>query len=131
MTPRLDGTLEDWASLSERFAGAALLCGNGLSINVWAGFAYTSLLEHAPRAALSEIDRSLFADTPNFERVLSDLSTAIRVNSSWGSTPGRSSSATATFSERSVTRSARSMFAVPRCRTSRCSRFARSLLGTP
>jgi hypothetical protein len=79
MTLKLDGTLESWEALREDFRPAALLCGNGLSINVWTGFEYASLFEHAAGAGLTELDLQLFAETPNFERVLSDLGTAIRV----------------------------------------------------
>ncbi|HST34026.1 MAG TPA: DUF4917 family protein [Solirubrobacteraceae bacterium] len=80
MAPRLDGTLEFWPDLAEDYAGAALLCGNGLSVNVWPAFAYGSLFEHARDGGLTAEDLELFADTENFERVLSDLNTAIRVN---------------------------------------------------
>jgi hypothetical protein len=80
MTPKLDGTLESWGSLRTCFSPGALLCGNGLSINVWPGFEYASLFEHATGAGLTELDLELFAETQNFERVLSDLGTAIRVN---------------------------------------------------
>src|SRR6185312_12714734 len=80
MAPRLDGTLESWPDLAEDYAGAALLCGNGLSVNVWPAFAYGSLFEHARDGGLTAEDLELFADTENFERVLSDLNTAIRVN---------------------------------------------------
>jgi uncharacterized protein DUF4917 len=54
--------------------------GNGLSINVWPRFAYRNLFEHAERTGLTETDRALFGDTPNFELVLGDLLTTIRVN---------------------------------------------------
>ncbi|HLB21702.1 MAG TPA: DUF4917 family protein, partial [Solirubrobacteraceae bacterium] len=57
-----------------------LLCGNGLSVNVWPAFAYGSLFEHARNGGLTVEDLELFAGTENFERVLSDLNTAIRVN---------------------------------------------------
>lgn len=79
-TPPLDGSLDPWPDLAPRFSGAALLIGNGLSINVWPPFAYSSLFEHALTGGLSTEDRALFAGTENFERVLSDLNTAIRVN---------------------------------------------------
>lgn len=79
-SPVLDGTLEHWSSLRGDFATSALLCGNGLSINVWPRFAYRSLFEHAGEGSLSADDLKLFAETENFERVLSDLGTAIRVD---------------------------------------------------
>ncbi len=47
MTPRLDGSLEDWNAIRDGFGPTALLCGNGLSINVWQRFEYRSLFEHA------------------------------------------------------------------------------------
>jgi hypothetical protein len=78
--PRLDGTLDAWPDLAGDFDGAALLCGNGLSVNVWPAFAYGSLFEHAREGGLTAKDLELFAETENFERVLSDLNTAIRVN---------------------------------------------------
>jgi hypothetical protein len=80
MSPNLDGTLESWGSVRADFRPGALLCGNGLSINVWPGFEYVSLYEHAQGAGLTDLDLRLFSETPNFERVLSDLGTAIRVN---------------------------------------------------
>jgi hypothetical protein len=79
-TPHLDGTLTPWPELAADFSKAALLCGNGLSLNVWPAFAYTSLFEKAREGGLTEEDLALFGPTENFERVLSDLNTAIRVN---------------------------------------------------
>jgi hypothetical protein len=63
MPPRLDGTLESWPDLAGDYAGAALLCGNGLSVNVWPPFAYGSLFEHARDGGLTAEDLELFADT--------------------------------------------------------------------
>jgi Domain of unknown function (DUF4917) len=83
-TPRLDGSLEAWPNLSAQFAEAALLCGNGLSINIWPAFAYGSLFDHAHDGGLTAEDLALFGATENFERVLSDLNTAIRVNETLG-----------------------------------------------
>lgn len=80
MSPRLDGTLEPWPDLADAYAEAVLLCGNGLSVNIWPAFAYGSLFEHARDDGLTAKDLELFAGTENFERVLSDLNTAIRVN---------------------------------------------------
>jgi hypothetical protein len=57
--PPTDGTLEDWSSIVPSFTQAALLCGNGLSINVWPDFAYTSLFSHARKDSLTEEDRAL------------------------------------------------------------------------
>jgi hypothetical protein len=80
----LDGTLTAWPELTARFPKAALLCGNGLSINIWPAFDYGSLFDHAHDDGLTPEDLALFADTENFERVLSDLDTAIRVNETLG-----------------------------------------------
>jgi hypothetical protein len=79
-TPPLNGSLESWPDLAARFSKAALLCGNGLSINVWPAFAYGSLFDQAHDGWLTDEDLALFGETENFERVLSDLNTAIRVN---------------------------------------------------
>jgi len=48
-------------------------------MNVWEPFGYRTLLEHAAKAELTDADRALFGGTANFERVLNDLNTAIRV----------------------------------------------------
>ena len=79
-TPPLNGSLEAWPDLAARFSNAALLCGNGLSINVWPAFAYGSLFDQAHDGWLTDEDLALFGETENFERVLSDLNTAIRVS---------------------------------------------------
>ncbi len=78
--PSFDGTLTVWQDLAPRYAGAALLAGNGLSINVWPAFAYGSLFDQARTGGLTREDLALFGEIENFERVLSDLATAIRVN---------------------------------------------------
>jgi hypothetical protein len=83
-SPPLDGSLDSWPDLAPRFSAAALLIGNGLSINVWPAFAYGSLFDYARSGGLTAEDRALFADTENFERVLSDLNTAIGVNAVLG-----------------------------------------------
>jgi len=79
-TPHLDGSLASWPDLAPSYSEAVLLCGNGLSVNVWPAFAYGSLFDYAHDGGLTEQDLALFGDTENFERVLSDLNTAIRVN---------------------------------------------------
>jgi hypothetical protein len=79
-TPHLDGSLASWPDLAPSYSEAVLLCGNGLSVNVWPAFAYGSLFDYARDGGLTEQDLALFDDTENFERVLSDLNTAIRVN---------------------------------------------------
>jgi hypothetical protein len=83
-----DGTLHDWAEIADRHPWQTLLLGNGLSINVWPPFAYRRLYEHAEQDALTDEDRALFGETPNFELVLGDLLTAIRVNDVVGIDPG-------------------------------------------
>jgi hypothetical protein len=79
-TYAIDGSLEPWTEVSQRHPWAALLLGNGLSINVWPRFAYGSLFDHARQGGLTDTDRALFDGTRNFERALSDLMTAMRVN---------------------------------------------------
>ena len=78
-TDAIDGSLVRWEDISQRHVWGALLLGNGLSINVWPRFAYASLFD-----SLSRSDRALFDGTQNFERTLSDLMTAMRVNSALG-----------------------------------------------
>ncbi len=73
-----DGTLLDWRDIEDE-GWETLLLGNGLSINVWPRFRYPSLFDHAKRGGLTPEDRALFQGTPNFERVLGDLNTAIRL----------------------------------------------------
>jgi hypothetical protein len=79
-SPRSEESLETWPDLAARFSQAALLCGNGLSINICHAFDYASLFDHAHDGDLTAEDLALFGETENFERVLSDLNTAIRVN---------------------------------------------------
>jgi len=76
-----DGTLHDWREIEGAYEWDTLLLGNGLSINVWEPFGYAELYENAHRGdVLTDQDRRLFAGTPNFERVLADIRTGIRVN---------------------------------------------------
>src|SRR6185437_10949200 len=79
-----DGTLIDWKDIATSYRWDTLLLGNGMSINIWAPFAYTSLYDHAKLTRLSARERRLFAATPNFERVLADLLTAIKVDEAVG-----------------------------------------------
>jgi hypothetical protein len=79
-TPHLNGSLASWPDLAPRYSQAVLLCGNGLSVNVFPAFAYASLFDYARDGGLTAQDLALFDETENFERVLSDLNTAIRVN---------------------------------------------------
>ncbi|MFZ2050832.1 MAG: DUF4917 family protein [Solirubrobacteraceae bacterium] len=80
----MDGSLTGWPDLAPRFSKAALLCGNGLSVNIWPAFAYESLFDYACDDGLTAEDLALFGETKNFERVLSDLNTAIRVDETLG-----------------------------------------------
>lgn len=79
-----DGTLLDWRDIADAYPWDTLLLGNGLSINVWEPFRYRALYDHAKRESLTAADLELFETTPNFERVLADLLTAIRVNEAVG-----------------------------------------------
>jgi uncharacterized protein DUF4917 len=80
----IDGSLLPWSEVSGRHPWAALLLGNGLSINLWPEFAYASLFDQARHGRLTPADRALFDGTHNFEQVLSDLMTAMRVNDKVG-----------------------------------------------
>jgi hypothetical protein len=84
-----DGSLCDWREIQDAEPWQILLVGNGLSTNVWKPFGYESLLEQGARAELTDADRALFAGTTNFELVLTDLSTAIRVAEIAGMNPAR------------------------------------------
>jgi len=79
-----DGSLYDWQEIADSHRWDTLLLGNGMSINVWEPFGYAKLYDHARARGLSVKERRLFAPTPNFERVLADLLTAIRVNEAAG-----------------------------------------------
>jgi hypothetical protein len=50
-----------------------------LSINVWPAFAYGRLFDHVSGGGMTRGDLRLFDGNPNFEAVLGDLATAIRV----------------------------------------------------
>lgn len=76
----LDGRLLDWRDIKDEFEWDTLLLGNGMSINVWEPFGYRALFDKAKADHLTGPDRRLFEHTPNFERVLGDLLTAMRVN---------------------------------------------------
>jgi hypothetical protein len=77
-TPPPDGTLLAWEEIEEAHDWAVLLLGNGLSANIWPSFGYRTLFEHA--SGLTPQDRAIFDGTPNFERALADVNTAIRVS---------------------------------------------------
>jgi hypothetical protein len=74
-----DGTLRHWEEVADLYDWEVLLLGNGLSINVWEPFRYHRLLDHAAVDQLTNEDLALFAGTTNFERILADVGTAIRV----------------------------------------------------
>ena len=74
-----NGTLRSWAEVADSQPWETLLIGNGLSRHVWEPFDYPKLFDHASAADLTEEDRALFEGSPNFERALGDLLTAIRV----------------------------------------------------
>lgn len=79
-----DGTLLWWSEIADAHEWDTLLLGNGLSINVWEPFGYRKLYDRARLRGLSPQDRKLFAGSTNFERVLAELVTAIRVNRTYG-----------------------------------------------
>lgn len=84
MSSAVDGSLSSWNEVASRHEWLALLVGNGLSMHVWARFAYGSLYDEARGSfgnGLAAQDQALFAalGTENFERVLGDLNTAIVV----------------------------------------------------
>jgi hypothetical protein len=88
MATEPDGTLLQWDQVADlcKCKWETLLVGNGLSINVWDDFNYAKLYDHAKsqRDLLTSEDRRLFKATPNFERVLGSLLTAIRINETYG-----------------------------------------------
>ena len=71
MADPIDPDLEDWADLASR-EWPALLVGNGLSINLWAGFRYDSLFTSA---TMTPEAQAIFAElgTTNFEQCLECL----------------------------------------------------------
>lgn len=82
--PSPDGSLMSWQDIEEEYDWSALLLGNGLSINVWNRFGYSSLYREAQcleLGSLTDADRALFAKlgTQNFERVLGDLNASMTV----------------------------------------------------
>jgi hypothetical protein len=84
-TQPIDGSLARWEEVTaERDDWAALLLGNGLSRNVWDGFGYPLLFDKA--GDLTAPDRNLFEvlGTRNFERVLGELASAIRMAEALG-----------------------------------------------
>lgn len=84
MSSEPDGTLSDWRDLATQHKWDTLLLGNGMSINIWKRFAYSNLYDHAKSTRLTARERRLFAATPNFERVLAELLTAVKVNEAVG-----------------------------------------------
>jgi hypothetical protein len=91
----IDGTLASWQEVTaECDEWSSLLLGNGLSRNVWGSFGYPSLFDEALRGerpeSLTAADRGLFEalGTKNFERVLAELASAIRVAEALGEDAG-------------------------------------------
>jgi len=90
----IDGSLARWDEVTaERDDWSALLLGNGLSRHVWGSFGYPSLFDKAIRegtGGLTGPDRALFdaLATKNFERVLAEIGSAIRVAEALGEDPG-------------------------------------------
>ena len=80
-----DGQLASWDDVKDACKWSALLLGNGLSRQAWDGFGYGSLFIEAQRGGehgqLTPADLRLFTalETENFERVLGELSIAIRM----------------------------------------------------
>jgi len=80
-----DGTLRDWDDIAHEHEWDTLLLGNGLSQNIWEPFGYRKLYDEAKKGGrMTAADRKLFRGTPNFERVLGDLLTTIRVSRAYG-----------------------------------------------
>jgi len=87
MATSVDDTLEDWSAISSG-GFPSLLVGNGLSINLWGGFAYDSLLS---QANLSAEAQAIFAElaTTNFETALECIHHARLVLSAQGRSTSR------------------------------------------
>lgn len=89
----IDGTLVGWPDVEKEATWEALLLGNGFSINIWRGFEYPSLYDEADRGTrhggLKPTDRHLFEDlgTKNFELVLAEIRSAIRMAELVGEDP--------------------------------------------
>ena len=79
--------LKDWADLEDSYPWDTLVVGNGLSINVWADFAYAGLFEHAK---FHRATHRLFSKigTQNFETVLEALWHAQMTQSALGRRAG-------------------------------------------
>jgi hypothetical protein len=71
MSATVDAELQDWSILTGK-EWPTLLLGNGLSINLWAGFAYSSLFTSA---SLTSTAQAIFTEigTTNFEQCLECL----------------------------------------------------------
>jgi hypothetical protein len=91
----IDGSLAPWGEVTaERDDWAGLLLGNGLSRHVWGDFGYPRLFDKARRndgpGSLTSFDLDLFEvlKTQNFERVLAELASAIRMAEALDQNPG-------------------------------------------
>lgn len=80
--------LLDWCDVEGGCDWETLILGNGLSINIWADFAYSRLFE---QATLDRVALRLFTDfdTQNFETVLEALWHAEKTLIALGRRPGR------------------------------------------
>jgi hypothetical protein len=58
MPEAVDAELMDWSNLSHQ-EWPTLLIGNGMSINLWAGFGYTSLYQSA---TLTQPAQAIFSE---------------------------------------------------------------------
>lgn len=87
MGGHVDGSLMDWADVEGLADWDGLLLGNGMSINVWPGFDYSSLFGQAD---LGKRDARSFEalETKNFEVVLESLDKAIKLVRASGHDPG-------------------------------------------
>lgn len=88
---QIDSDLATWEEVTAKYdKWSGLLLGNGLSRHVWSNFAYPLLFDKARQddspGGLTAADRSLFAAlaTKNFERVLAELASAIRMAEALG-----------------------------------------------
>lgn len=87
----IDGSLARWEDVTAaRDDWAGLLLGNGLSRHVWGDFGYPTLFDKARQddgpGSLAGSDLRLFEalETRNFERVLAELASAIRMAEALG-----------------------------------------------
>lgn len=87
----INGTLVRWEKIEHQFKRGGILIGNGFSCAVWDKFGYSSLFERASsdesiQHPLSPEDKRCFEEmnTQVFERVLSNLANAHKINGALG-----------------------------------------------